>query len=109
MAISKNQIILLGGDGCIFGLGDNSLGELGLCHCDCVTKPVPLVFFYKLNNKVAKQLCDGLAHPVEKNCRRNGPCGNGACGGGFQNGDGGKKYSPNNRCCGSSGSKGRKY
>lgn len=66
IAISKNQIILLGADGAIFGLGDNSLGELGLCHLECVTKPTPLVFFYKLNNHVAKQLREGLAHPVEK-------------------------------------------
>jgi len=78
MAISQNQIILLGSDGCIFGLGDNSLGELGLCHLDCVTKPKPLVFFYKLNNCVAKQLRDGLNHPVESNYKKNkqnGPCG----------------------------------
>ena len=67
MAITKNTIILLGADGCIFGLGDNSLGELGLCHTDCVTKPTPLVFFYKLNNGVTKQLRDGLNHPVEAN------------------------------------------
>lgn len=95
MAISSNQIILLGADGCIFGLGDNSLGELGLGHLDCVKKPTPLVFFYKLNNYVAKQLRDGLAHPVEANYRKNrgfgpggfgpggfgpGPCGAGSCG-----------------------------
>jgi hypothetical protein len=82
MAITKNQIILLGADGCIFGLGDNSLGELGLCHLDCVTKPTPLVFFYKLNNCVAKQLREGLSHPVEKNnkFKQRFPCGPGQFG-----------------------------
>jgi len=79
IAISKNHIVLLGHDGCIFGLGDNSLGELGLCHLDCVAKPTPLVFFYKLNNTVAKQLCDNLAHPVEKKYKKNNcnPCDDG--------------------------------
>ena len=87
MAITKNTIILLGADGCIFGLGDNSLGELGLCHTDCVTKPTPLVFFYKLNNGVAKQLREGLSHPVESNYKKLNK-GNG-------NGNG-NNYSPNN-------------
>lgn len=72
IAISANHLILLGSDGCIFGLGDNSMGELGLCHLECVKKPTPLAFFYKLNNGVAKQLSDNLSHPVEKNYRNNG-------------------------------------
>ncbi len=79
IAISSNQIIFLGSDGCIFGLGDNSLGELGLCHLECVTKPHPLVFFYKLNSRAAKQLSDSLAHPVEKNYKKNKPFGCGPC------------------------------
>lgn len=74
ISIGNNQIILLGNDGCIFGLGDNSMGELGLCHLDCVRKPTPLAFFYKLNNNCAKQLSDGLAHPVERNFRNNNNC-----------------------------------
>ena len=65
IAIAKNHIIFLGPEGCIFGLGDNSVGELGLCHLDCVTKPTPLSFFYKLNGAVSKQLRDMLAHPME--------------------------------------------
>ena len=74
MAISKNHIVMLGADGCIFGLGDNSMGELGLCHLECVSKPSPLVFFYKLNGHVAKQLRDNLDHPMEaKNKRHNRP------------------------------------
>lgn len=68
LSISKNQIVMLGADGCIFGLGDNSLGEMGLCHTDCVTKPQPLVFFYNLNQGFSKQLYQSLSHPVEKNC-----------------------------------------
>ena len=75
IATSKNHILFLGSDGCIFGLGDNSLGELGLCHLDCVSKPTPLAFFYKLNNYVAKQLSDSLSHPMEKKkCGNNNPC-----------------------------------
>jgi len=67
IAISQNQIVILGQDGCIYGVGDNSLGELGLCHLECVLCPVPLIFFYKLNQQVAKSLCDSLRHPVERN------------------------------------------
>lgn len=67
MAIASNHILLLGSDGSIFGFGDNTLGELGLCHLDCVPKPTPLSFFYKLNNNVAKKLYQGLNHPVERN------------------------------------------
>ena len=69
MAITKTHIVMLGSDGCIFGVGDNSLGELGLCHTDCVKKPVPLVFFYRLNNKAAEQLKYGLSCPI----RHGGP------------------------------------
>lgn len=72
IAISKTHIVLLGSDGCVFGFGDNNLGALGLCHTECVTKPIPLAFFYALNKCAAKQLCDGLAHPVEKNQKRCG-------------------------------------
>ena len=93
MAISKSHIVLLGSDGCIFGLGDNSMGELGLCHLECVTKPTPLVFFYKLNNSVAKQLRENLDHPVEKNRRFGKPFGGcGPCGG---NQFGGNQFGPN--------------
>jgi len=125
MAITQTHIILLGSDGCIFGLGDNSVGELGLCHLDCVKKPSPLVFFYKLNNSVAKQLRENLDHPVEKRNKGYSPCGdffngnNGCnpCGQcppcppcNFDNGcpfkynkyprnGSSKKYSPNNRVC----------
>lgn len=69
ISITNSHIVFLGADGCVFGLGDNSLGELGLCHLDCVKKPTPLVFFYKLNGHVAKQLRDNLEHPVVKKNR----------------------------------------
>ena len=65
--IAKNHIIFASSDGCIFGLGDNSVGELGLYNLDAVTKPTPLTFFYKLTSNVAKQLKDNLTHPVEAN------------------------------------------
>lgn len=71
MVVTNNQIILLGSDGCIFGLGDNSLGELGLCHLNCVRNPTPLVFFYKMNNNMAKQLKNELSHPLEINQNNN--------------------------------------
>jgi hypothetical protein len=88
MAISINHIIFLGSDGCIFGLGDNNLGELGLCNLDCIIKPTPLVFFYRLNSCVAKQLRDNLAHPLEVNYGKRydpnyGSCYCGNCGPNF--------------------------
>lgn len=109
IAISKNHIVLLSSEGSLYGIGENSLGELGLCHTDCVGKFVPISFFYKINQCYAKKLCDGLAHPVErkqkcceKSCERScekpepeecirysryTPC------------PVVKKYIPNGRCC----------
>ena len=82
IAISNNHLILLGADGCIFGLGDNSMGELGLCHLECVAKPTPLVFFYKLSSCATKQLRENLEHPVGKYKKNKdySPCGPGPCG-----------------------------
>lgn len=71
ISISASHLVLLGYDGCIFGLGDNNVGELGLCHLECVTKPTPLVFFYKLNTAVGKQLKENLDHPMEARQRQN--------------------------------------
>ncbi len=72
--VANNHIVFGSSDGCIFGLGDNSLGELGLGNVENVNKPTPLTFFYKLSNNVAKQLRENLAHPVEVNFnnRKNG-------------------------------------
>lgn len=70
MAITKSHIILLGSDGFIFGVGDNSMGELGLGNTDYVKKPIPLVFFNKLNNNAARQLRENLDHPVEAKCKK---------------------------------------
>jgi hypothetical protein len=98
MAITNSHIVLLGSDGCIFGLGDNSVGELGLCHLDCVSKPTPLVFFYKLNSCVAKQLRDNLDHPIEsKNKKRFPPCRPNPCGN-FGNNNFGNNNFGNNNC-----------
>lgn len=74
ITISDTHIVFLGADDCIFGLGDNSVGELGMCHLDCVTKPEPLAFFYKLNNRAARQLSDSLCHPMENKCKRFNKC-----------------------------------
>ncbi len=74
IAFSNNQLVLLGGDGRIFGMGDNSLGELGLGHIDCVPNPRPLVFFSNMNAGVLKDLKRELVHPVEKMCRDKKGC-----------------------------------
>lgn len=52
----------MGSDGCIFGVGDNSMGELGLGHVKCVEFPEPLMFFRDLNNRATRQFgeCFGL-------------------------------------------------
>lgn len=116
IAISRTHIILLGGDGCIFGLGDNTMGELGLGHVDCVPKPVPLAFFYHLNKSAVRNLNDNL-RPRGRGVFN--PCDFGGCGpvfpecGPFDCGDqggcpfkpvknsrhGAKKYNPNGRIC----------
>lgn len=70
ISISNNHIVFLGSDGCIFGLGENNVGELGLGHLESIPKPVPLVFFYKLNGVAAKQLRDNLDHSLESKNKR---------------------------------------
>ena len=88
--ITKSHIVMLGADGCLFGLGENDLGQLGLCHFDCVKKPTPLVFFTRLNQCFAKKLCNDLKHPVNRGYGDGGGFGNGGFGnGGFGNGNGG--------------------
>lgn len=67
ITISDTHALLIGSDGCIFGLGDNSVGELGLGHLDSIRKPTPISFFYRLSNNCAKQLSEGLANPIGKN------------------------------------------
>lgn len=66
VSVARNHVVLLGKDGCIFGFGDNNLGELGLCHTHCVKKPVPLVFFYRLNQCAAKKFYENFKHPILK-------------------------------------------
>jgi len=63
ITISDTHALMIGNDGIIFGLGDNSVGELGLCNLENVRKPTPLSFFYVLSNKCARQLSEGLAYP----------------------------------------------
>jgi alpha-tubulin suppressor-like RCC1 family protein len=65
VAISSTHIILTNNEGGIFGLGDNTMGELGLGHTNCIDKPNPLLFFYEMNNSVARQLRHNLDHPYE--------------------------------------------
>lgn len=71
---SESHVIFIGKDGTIVGLGDNNLGQLGLGHTACVTRPAPLTFFYRLNQCFAKKFNDSFNHPVvkkwsEKTCR----------------------------------------
>ncbi len=80
IVVTKSHIVFLGSDGSIFGLGDNSMGELGLCHLDCVKKPTPLSFFWNMNRGAAKQLRENLDHPVEKNKKHNRPFNCNPCG-----------------------------
>ena len=56
IAISKNQILILSNDSCLYGVGDNSLGELGLCHINCVPVPTPIEFFAALSHRSIGQL-----------------------------------------------------
>lgn len=78
IAISQNQILLLSHDGCVFGVGDNSLGELGLCHTNCVKTPVSITFFYSLNQSISRQFMSNLSHPVldvcKKSCKKSCDC-----------------------------------
>jgi hypothetical protein len=103
IGISENQIVYIGHDGCVFGQGDNSLGELGLCHINCVPRAIPLSFFYRWNQWNAKQLCDEFRHPVEKNYKkayvREEECGSPEVKR-YRNAKYyGKKYVANDRCC----------
>lgn len=68
IAISKNQIVMLSQDKCLFGVGDNRLGELGLCHIDCVPVPVPIGFLAELNRLTTKQVL-ACNMPVAKCCK----------------------------------------
>lgn len=52
LAVSQNTLLGLGEDGTLFGAGDNQLGQLGLCHTQCVSKPICLVFFNKIANRI---------------------------------------------------------
>jgi len=79
IAVGKTHIVLLTGDSTLFGLGDNSLGELGMCHIECVPKPKPISFFYRLNQYAAKELYGGADHSMERR-GRGGRGGRSSCG-----------------------------
>jgi alpha-tubulin suppressor-like RCC1 family protein len=64
LAVSKNNIVLLTHDDCLFGWGTNQLGQLGLCHTDEVCRPTPLSFFHHLNKCALKTIQQLSAHPV---------------------------------------------
>lgn len=70
IAASSTHIIFVGTDGGIYGVGDNSLGELGLCHLDCVPCPHPLIFFHEFSRYLAHECREVFVHPV----RRKGKC-----------------------------------
>lgn len=70
IGIAKNHVILLGKDGCIFGFGDNNLGELGLKHLECVKRPTALSFFTKYNQCFARRFAENIKHPLIKNWER---------------------------------------
>lgn len=86
VAVSQTHLVFLGPDGELYGTGDNHVGELGLCHTDCVTKVIPLPFFQKLNQYQARQLQSELKHPYERKFERRETV---------------REYRPNSRiCCG---------
>lgn len=66
ISISSNHIVFLGKDGCLYGLGDNSIGELGLGHNQLIPHPIPMSFFYKTTNDMTKQLMNNFDHPMER-------------------------------------------
>ena len=117
MSLSRNHIVLLGSDGCVFGIGENNMGELGLKHVNCVPTPTPLAFFNKLNSGAVNQIRNsfdcgfgpkfnafnpcGNVGPCNTPCNApcNAPCDNKPCNGPY-NGKGNRRYggyNPNNR------------
>ena len=55
LAIGKYHLIGVGEDGTLFGQGDNQLGQLGLCHTQCVKRATCLVFMNRLNQRIARR------------------------------------------------------
>ena len=60
IAAADNHIILLGDDGCIFGVGDNSMGKLGQERShnssNNMSKPCALTFLHGMNERLANKL-----------------------------------------------------
>lgn len=65
--VSDSHVMMLSSDGCLFGLGDNNLGQLGICQCNCVSRPTAINFFVRMGQCAARQLASSLCHPVERN------------------------------------------
>ena len=66
ISISSTHIVFLGREGLLFGLGDNSLGQLGLCNIICVICPQALDFLAACDYKVMKNLLNNRVE--EKQC-----------------------------------------
>lgn len=72
IAATSTHIVFMGSDGFLFGVGDNSMGELGLGHVKCVEFPEPLMFFRDLDNRGMRQFSDCFQGPPADKCV-NGP------------------------------------
>jgi len=65
LAIGKYHLIGVGIDGTLFGLGDNQLGQLGLCHTECVKRATVLTFLQRLNQTVTRRTYGrSVDHPL---------------------------------------------
>jgi hypothetical protein len=74
IAVSDTHILVLG-NGCLFGTGDNTLGELGVDHMNCVPKFVPIAFMPKHSNYFDRR----EQHPMERRALQYGKGVGGAC------------------------------
>jgi len=66
VAISQTHMVFVSTDGLIYAVGDNSLGELGLCHIQCVPEVTCLSFFNKLSRDCFSECRGELLHPVRR-------------------------------------------
>lgn len=64
VVVGTNTLLLLSYDGCVYGAGNNNLGELGTGNTGFVPKPVPLTCVPM--GSVARQVSSAMRHPVER-------------------------------------------
>ena len=64
LAITSTHILALTGDSTVLGLGDNSLGELGLGNTNCVLSPVHISLVCH-DNRVSRKSCDDGCGPKD--------------------------------------------